>query len=110
MLSQSQFTEVDSMTTATLLRIDAWLDVQCPWCYFGAGWLDAAIEKSGHAARIHRAPRSFELDPAADPTVEPALERMTRRYGLPLAQARANEAELAAVAAADGLPTVRRAR
>jgi predicted DsbA family dithiol-disulfide isomerase len=48
-------------------------------------------------------PRTFELDPMADPSVEPALERMTRRYGLPLERARVNEAELAAVAAADGL-------
>jgi predicted DsbA family dithiol-disulfide isomerase len=87
-----------------VLRIDAWVDVQCPWCYIGGGRLDAAIEESGNAARIRLAPRTFELDPTADPAVEPALERMTRLYGLPPERARANEAELAAVAAADGLP------
>jgi predicted DsbA family dithiol-disulfide isomerase len=87
-----------------VLRIDAWVDVQCPWCYIGGGRLDAAIEESGNAARIRLAPRTFELDPTADPAVEPALERMTRLYGLPPERARANEAELAAVAASDGLP------
>jgi predicted DsbA family dithiol-disulfide isomerase len=97
------------MTTETgavapaLLRIDAWVDVQCPWCYIGAGRLETAIEEFGHAARIRLEPRTFELDPAADPTVEPALERMTRRYGVPPERAHVNEADLAAVAAADGL-------
>jgi predicted DsbA family dithiol-disulfide isomerase len=89
--------------TPSLLKIDAWVDVQCPWCYIGAGRLERAIEESGHAARIRLEPRTFELDPMADPSAEPALERMTRRYGLPPERARANEAELAAVAAADGL-------
>ncbi|MCT2582925.1 DsbA family oxidoreductase [Actinophytocola gossypii] len=87
----------------TMLTIDAWVDVQCPWCYIGYGRLERAIEESGHAARIRLEPRTFELDPMADPSVEPALARMTGRYGLPLEQARANESELAAVATADGL-------
>jgi predicted DsbA family dithiol-disulfide isomerase len=86
-----------------LLRIDAWIDVQCPWCYIGGRRLEAAIEASGQAARIRLEPRTFELDPVADPAVEPALERMTRRYGVPPERARASEAELAAVATADGL-------
>jgi predicted DsbA family dithiol-disulfide isomerase len=95
-------TEVGEAAPA-VLRIDAWVDVQCPWCYIGGGRLDAAIEESGHAVRIRLEPRTFELDPAADPSVEPALERMTRRYGLPPEQARSNEGRLAPVAAADGL-------
>ncbi|SCF00256.1 Predicted dithiol-disulfide isomerase, DsbA family [Micromonospora carbonacea] len=49
-------------------------------------------------------PHTFELDPLADSGTEPALERMTRLYGLPPERARANEAQLAAAAAADGLP------
>ncbi len=97
------------MTTETrgaapaVLRIDAWVDVQCPWCYIGGGRLEAAIEESGHAGRVRLEPRTFELDPGADRTVEPALERMTRLYGLAPERARASEAELAATAAADGL-------
>jgi predicted DsbA family dithiol-disulfide isomerase len=93
----------NSGATPRGLTIDAWLDVQCPWCYLGGARLEAAVAASGEASRIAIRPRTFELDPHADPGVEPALERMTRRYGRTPEQAHASEAALAAVAVADGV-------
>jgi predicted DsbA family dithiol-disulfide isomerase len=85
------------------LQIDVWGDLACPWCYIGKSRLDQAIASSPHAGAITVATRSFELDPAMSDDVKPNLEVLGAKYGLSLAQARAMEDKVAAMARHEGL-------
>ena len=49
----------------TLVRIEIWSDVVCPWCYIGKRHLEAALESFEHADDVEVVYRSFELDPTA---------------------------------------------
>lgn len=89
--------------TTTRLTIDVWADVLCPWCYLGEHRLAKAIEASAHAGRIDLRTHTFQLDPDAPEAITPALEYLSKKIGVPEAQARAMEADLAAKAQAEGL-------
>jgi predicted DsbA family dithiol-disulfide isomerase len=89
---------------ARRLRIDVWGDLACPWCYIGKSRLDRAIASSPHTGAITVVTRSFELNPAMSGDVQPNLEMLSARYGLSLAQARAMEDKVAAIARREGLP------
>jgi predicted DsbA family dithiol-disulfide isomerase len=90
-------------TTTARLTIDVWADVLCPWCYLGEQRLSTAIERSPHAGDIDLKVRAFQLDPGAPATVTPTLEYLSRKYGVPAAQARSMEEKMARQAAAEGL-------
>jgi predicted DsbA family dithiol-disulfide isomerase len=94
------------MTTsaANQLQIDVWGDLACPWCYIGKNRLDKAIASSPHADAITVVAHSFELDPAMSGEVKPNLELLSARYGLTMAQARAMEDKVVAIARREGLP------
>lgn len=95
---------MDSATaTSTRLTIEVWADVVCPWCYVGEQRLHAAIERSGHAGQIDLQVRTFQLDPSAPATTIPTLEYLSRKFGVPLAQARSMEEDMAQRAQAEGL-------
>lgn len=73
------------------LRIDVWSDIACPWCYVGKRRLERALGEFPHAGRVNVVWHAFELDPGApkerDPSVSHA-ERIARKYGISVAQAR----------------------
>lgn len=88
------------------LRVDVWSDIACPWCYVGKRRLEAALERFSHREETEVVWRAFELDPSAprerDQTVSYA-ERLARKYGSSVAQARTMIARMTDVARGDGL-------
>ena len=86
------------------MKIEIWSDVVCPWCYVGKRNLERALEGFGHADDVEIQWRSYELDPQAPP-VRPGtyVERIARKYGLPVGEARARMARIISVGADAGL-------
>ena len=86
------------------MKIDIWSDIVCPYCYLGKRRLEAALEQFEHRDQVDVVWHSFELDPYA-PAVsdERTPEMLARKYGIPLAQARASQRALEQQAAAVGL-------
>jgi predicted DsbA family dithiol-disulfide isomerase len=73
------------------LRIDFVSDVVCPWCAIGLASLEQALDRlAGEVeADIHFQP--FELNPQMGAEGEEILEHLSRKYGMPPAQAAANQ-------------------
>jgi predicted DsbA family dithiol-disulfide isomerase len=86
------------------MRIDVWSDVVCPWCAVGLANLDAALEATELDEPVEVVLHAFQLDPGA-PRIddEPVLDRLVRKYGVPPAQIRANQARLVALGAERGI-------
>ncbi|MEO8900371.1 MAG: DsbA family oxidoreductase [Polyangiaceae bacterium] len=88
------------------LRVDVWSDIACPWCYVGKRRLERALEQFPHAKDVHVVWHSFELDPGApqerDPSISQA-EHIAKKYGMSIAQAKANSDRLCDTARAEGL-------
>src|SRR4051794_33958904 len=84
------------------LTVEIWSDVVCPWCYVGKRRLESALAEFEHPVEVTW--RSFELDPSA-PRVRdlPTAEHLAAKYGMSVEQARASQAQLTELAAADGL-------
>jgi predicted DsbA family dithiol-disulfide isomerase len=88
------------------LRIDIWSDIACPWCYVGKRRLEAALEKFPHRDEVEVVWRAFELDPSAPaerPTDVGYAERLAKKYGTSLTEAKGMLTRMTDVAAADGL-------
>ncbi len=82
--------------------VEIWSDIACPWCYVGKRRFEAALAGFGHEVEVTW--RSFELDPGAPASrEESAAEHLSSKYGMPVEEARARQAQLASMAAADGL-------
>jgi len=92
------------ITPSTRLPIDVWADVLCPWCYIGERRLDEAVEQSAHAGEIELKIHTFQLDPTATKAVGPTLDYLSKKWGVPIAQARSMEEGMAKQAASEGLP------
>ena len=93
------------------MRVDIWSDVVCPWCYIGKARFEKALRGFGHRDEVDVVFRSFELDPSADSAGqgdagdrETNLEMISKKFGLPMAQARQMEERVAGLARAEGLP------
>jgi len=86
------------------MDIEIWSDIACPWCYVGKRRFETALERFEHRDDVTVTYRSFELDPEA-PAERPGemAALVAAKYGIRVEQARARQAELAALAAADGL-------
>lgn len=88
------------------LRIDIWSDIACPWCYVGKRRFERALREFPHADDVEITWHAFELDPAAPPERDPAIshaERLAKKYGMTVAQARQNSERLRGIAHAEGL-------
>ena len=86
------------------MQVEIWSDVVCPWCYIGKRRLETALAGFADRDQIEVVWRSYELDPNAPARREgdPA-ERLARKYGISVDQARASQAQLTELAAAEGL-------
>lgn len=88
------------------LTVDIWSDIACPWCYIGKRRLESALARFAHAGDVRITWRAFELDPSA-PKVSPAnetqAERLAKKYGRSLQEARAMIQNVKDVARAEGL-------
>jgi len=86
------------------MRIDVWSDIACPWCYVGKRRLERALQEFPHDVNVVW--HSFELDPSApkerDASVSHA-ERIAKKYGISIEQARTNSQRLTDTARGEGL-------
>jgi predicted DsbA family dithiol-disulfide isomerase len=88
------------------LRIDVWSDIACPWCYVGKRRLESALETFPHAEGVEVVWHAFELDPSAPKERDPAVshaERIAKKYGMSVEQARQNSERLRQIALGEGL-------
>jgi predicted DsbA family dithiol-disulfide isomerase len=84
--------------------IEIWSDVVCPWCYIGKRRIESALERFEHRDDVTVTWRSFELDPTAERDPEgSASERLASKYGMTVEEAAARQAQIAALAAEEGL-------
>jgi predicted DsbA family dithiol-disulfide isomerase len=85
--------------------VEIWSDIACPWCYVGKRRFEAALAQFEHRDEVNVTWRSFELDPAAPPErTGDRAERMAKKYGMTVEQAREAEQRLTDVAAGEDLP------
>jgi predicted DsbA family dithiol-disulfide isomerase len=87
-------------------RVDVWSDIACPWCYVGKRRLERALKDFPHADEVKVVWHSFELDPSAPKERDPAVshvERISKKYGISVDQARKNSDRLQATARGEGL-------
>lgn len=86
------------------MHVDIWSDIVCPWCYVGKARFEKALSGFPHRDQVEVVYRSFELDPGYPPDRrETTLAMLSRKYGMPEAQARSAEARIAGLAQAEGL-------
>lgn len=88
----------------TVVDVETWSDIACPWCYVGKRRFEAALREFEHRDDVRVTWRSFELDPSAprERTGDRA-GRLAEKYGMTLEQARAAERQLTDAAAGEGL-------
>ena len=86
------------------MRADIWSDIVCPWCYVGKARFEKALAGFAHRDQVEVVFRSFELDPAAQAGGhETNLQMISKKFGLPMPQAREMEERVAGLARAEGL-------
>lgn len=87
-----------------MIRVEIWSDVVCPFCYIGKRHLEAALKPFERRDRVQVTWKSFELDRNADRGRNSSVyERLSKKYGMSLEQARQSTEEVARRAAAVGL-------
>ena len=72
------------------LQVEVWSDIACPWCYIGKRHLEQALATFEHAREVEVVWHAFELDPTAPRLRTDGLrdvERISKKYGVPVAQA-----------------------
>ena len=85
-----------------VLDVQIWSDVVCPWCAVGRARFRAALDDTGHEARVTW--RSYQLDPSAPAVVEGAyVERLARKYRVSVDQAHAMVDRMVHAGAEDGI-------
>jgi predicted DsbA family dithiol-disulfide isomerase len=86
------------------MDVEIWSDIACPWCYVGKKRFEAALASFAHADEVSVTWRSFELDPSAPADRGlPHDELIARKYGRSLEEVHQMDAQLTAVAAAEGI-------
>jgi predicted DsbA family dithiol-disulfide isomerase len=86
------------------VKVEIWSDVVCPWCYIGKRRFETALSRFEHASDIEVEWRSFQLNPAQPRGArEPLDESLARKMGTTVEQARAMNARVTELAAAEGL-------
>ena len=88
----------------TVLHVEVWSDVVCPWCYIGKRRFEQALARFEHRDLVSVSWRSFELDPHAprERDADPA-GTLAVRHGIERTEAEAMRARVASVAAGEGL-------
>ena len=86
------------------MRVEIWSDIVCPWCYIGKRRFESALSRFDHAEAVEVVWRSFELDPKAPAADDVDLVgHLAAKYGVSRDEARAMNAGVTEVAAAEGL-------
>jgi predicted DsbA family dithiol-disulfide isomerase len=86
------------------VHVEIWSDIACPWCYIGKRRFESALAGFEHRDDVTVTWRSFQLDPGAPAEREGELaEHLASKYGSSVEQARARQAQIAELAAGEGL-------
>jgi predicted DsbA family dithiol-disulfide isomerase len=86
------------------VHVEIWSDIACPWCYIGKRRFEAALAGFEHRDDMTVTWRSFQLDPGAPAEREGELaQHLASKYGSSVEQARERQAQITALAAAEGL-------
>ena len=86
------------------MDIEVWSDVVCPWCYVGSRNLVEALRRFDHADEVDVVWKAYELDPRAPVEREGSyVDRISRKYGIPVGQARASMSRIIQVGAEAGI-------
>jgi predicted DsbA family dithiol-disulfide isomerase len=88
---------------AERLLVEVWSDIVCPWCYLGKRRLETALARFEHGDRVDVVWRSFELEPDAPREAQSRRAMLLSRYGMTAEQAEERDAQMTALAAAEGL-------
>ena len=92
------------LVVATVMNIEIWSDVVCPWCYIGKRQFERAVASFSHPDEITVTYRSFELDPGAPAERSGThAEHLAGKYGMTITQAEQAGQQMTQRAAADGL-------
>jgi predicted DsbA family dithiol-disulfide isomerase len=84
------------------MRVEIWSDVVCPWCFIGKRRFERARAAFAHPLDVVW--RSYELNPNAPAVREGgSYERVARKYGITVDQARSQYERITQLAAAEGL-------
>lgn len=92
-----------------MIKIEAWIDINCPFCYIGKKHLEAAITKfqktkNNHSKNIEVEWKSFELDPFTMPDKKTdSTDLLARKYGKDRAWAMQMNLNMTKMARASGL-------
>ena len=86
------------------MQVEIWADVVCPWCFIGKRRFDQALDRFEGRDDVQVVYRAFQLDPSA-PAERPGhtAEHIARKYGTTVEEAKARQAQIAALGAADGI-------
>lgn len=86
------------------MKITYWSDYACPYCYIGETRLRKALEELGLSREIPLEMKAFQLDPDAPLQSErDVAERIARKYGMTLEQAKEQVAQISETGRQDGL-------
>jgi predicted DsbA family dithiol-disulfide isomerase len=86
------------------VRVEIFSDVVCPWCAIGKRRFDRALACFSRSNEVDVVWRAFELDPSAPAIAKGDMAtHLAEKYNMSLEQARASQAQLAAMAAQEGL-------
>jgi predicted DsbA family dithiol-disulfide isomerase len=86
------------------VKVEIWSDIVCPWCFVGKRQFERALAEFEHGEEIEVVWRAYELDPRAPRVREGTYaERIARKYGIDVGQARAAMARLINAGAAAGI-------
>lgn len=86
------------------VAVEIWSDVVCPWCYLGKRRFEHALQSFAHARDVQVVNRSFQLDPNAARSSGVGLDQLlATKYGMSPEEARRRNADMVALAAAEGL-------
>lgn len=71
----------------TVLEVEIWSDVVCPWCYIGKRRFEnalAALREAGDDIEVRAVYRPYQLDPTASPgKATPVSEAYAKKFGGP---------------------------
>ncbi|WP_342415500.1 DsbA family oxidoreductase [Paenibacillus sp. FSL R10-2782] len=89
---------------STLVTVDVWSDIACPFCYMGTTALQQAIDQFEHGHSVQVVYHSFQLNPELpEEYAQSANEFLAHEMRVPVAQAAAMNQELSVRAATLGL-------
>jgi predicted DsbA family dithiol-disulfide isomerase len=87
----------------TVIDVEIWSDVVCPWCYIGKRRFERAVEAVSDTIDVRVSYRPYQLDPTASPgRSSPVADAYAKKFGGPERAAQIIQ-HVTSIAAAEGL-------